>query len=108
MLPRLLFALGFALSAVIATTGAAAAAFDPDRDELIGITAAVIGIVMAFLTLVFAIKWYFGWDVQDPDNQDLQDYLSSHHVVPPLALMEAEGNAGHGPGVASGHAAGSH
>ena len=51
MLPRLLFAISLALSGVIATTGIASAAFDPSRDELIGITAAVIGIVLGFLVL---------------------------------------------------------
>jgi hypothetical protein len=62
----LLFALGFALSGVIATTGNAFAAFDPTRDELMGITAVVIGVLLGFLTLVYAVKWYFGWDQQPP------------------------------------------
>jgi hypothetical protein len=79
MLHRLLFAASFALSAIIATTSQASAAFDPTKDELIGITAAVIGIVLAVLTLIYAIKWYFGLDRQDPQNQDLHDYLESHH-----------------------------
>jgi len=77
MLPRLLFALGFALSGVIATTGSAFAAFDPGRDELMGITAAVIGVLLGFLTLVYAAKWYFGWDQQPPT--DLPDPHAGHH-----------------------------
>jgi hypothetical protein len=40
---------------------------------------AVIGITLAVLTLIYAVKWYFGWDRQDPDNPDLKDYLSGHH-----------------------------
>lgn len=68
MLQRLLFALGFALSGVIATTGSAFAAFDPTRDELIGITAALVGALLAFLTLVYAVKWYFGLDQQPPTD----------------------------------------
>jgi len=77
MLQRLLFALGFALSGVIATTASAFAAFDPSRDELMGITAAVFGGLLAFLTLVFAVKWYFGLDVQPPT--DLPDPNAGHH-----------------------------
>ncbi len=79
MLHRLLFALSFALSGVIATTGQAYAAFDPDRDELIGIMAAVVGIFIATLIFIYAVKWYVGWDRQDPDSQDLHDYLNGHH-----------------------------
>ena len=80
MLHRLLFAASFALSGVIASTGTAAAAeFDPNRDELMGIMAAIVGGLLAFLTLVYAVKWYFGWDRQPRDNQDLKDYLDSHH-----------------------------
>ncbi len=79
MLRRLLIAVSFAVSGLIATTGHAFAGFDPNRDELMGITGAVIGIVLATLTLAYAVKWYVGWDQQDPDNQDLHDYLSSHH-----------------------------
>jgi hypothetical protein len=79
LLHRLLFALSFALSAVIATTASAFAAFDPNRDELMGIMAAVVGSLLALLTLIYAVKWYFGWDRQDPDSSDLHDYLSSHH-----------------------------
>ncbi len=79
MLHRLLFALSFSVSGVIATTGQAHAAFDPNRDELIAIMAAVIGIFIATLTLIYAVKWYVGWDRQDPDSQDLHDYLSSQH-----------------------------
>ena len=79
MLHRLLIATSFALSGVIATTTSAFAAFDPTRDELMGIMGAVVGITLAVLTLVYAVKWYFGWDRQDPENPDLHDYLSSHH-----------------------------
>ena len=79
MLHRLLFGLSFAFSGVIATTGHAYAAFDPDREELIGIMAAVVGISIATLTLIYAVKWYAGWDRQDPDSKDLHDYLSGHH-----------------------------
>jgi hypothetical protein len=79
MLHRLLIATSFALSGVLATTGSAFAAFDPSRDELMGIMGAVIGITLAVLTLIYAVKWYFGWDRQDPDNPDLKDYLSGHH-----------------------------
>ncbi len=79
MLHRLLFALWFTLSGVIATTGQASAAFDPNRDELIGIMAATIGIFIATLTLIYAMKWYLRLDRQNPDSQDLEDYLSSHH-----------------------------
>lgn len=79
MLHRLLFATSFALSGVIATTSSAFAAFDPNRDELMGIMGAVIGITLAVLTFLYAVKWYFGWDRQDPRSQDLHDYLSSHH-----------------------------
>ena len=78
MLHRLLFAFSFALSGVIATTGSAFAAFDPTRDELMGIMAAVVGGLLAFLTLIYAVKWYFSWDRQDPNNQDLKDYLTTH------------------------------
>jgi hypothetical protein len=79
LLHRLLFAASFALSGVIATTGQAFAAFDPTRDELMGIMAIVVGVLIAFLTLIYAVKWYFGWDRQPRDNQDLKDYLESHH-----------------------------
>ena len=79
MLHRLFFALSFVLSAAIATTGQASAAFDPNRDEMIGIMAAVVGIFVATLTLVYMVKWYLGLDRQNPDSQDLKDYLNSHH-----------------------------
>jgi membrane protein DedA with SNARE-associated domain len=79
LLHRMLFAISFALSGVIATTATAFAAFDPTRDELMGIMGIVIGCVVAFLTLIYAVKWYVGWDRQNPNNQDLKDYLDSHH-----------------------------
>ena len=79
LLHRLLFAVSFALSGVIATTAPAFAAFDPTRDELMGIMAAIVGCLIGFLTLVYAVKWYFGWDRQNANNQDLKDYLDSHH-----------------------------
>ncbi len=72
MLQRLLFALGFALATVIGTTSSAFAAFEPSRDELLGITAAASGILLAVLTLIYAVKWYFGLDIQ-PENPDLPD-----------------------------------
>jgi membrane protein DedA with SNARE-associated domain len=78
MLHRLLFALSFALSGVIATTGSAFAAFDPTRDELMGIMGAIVGILLAVLTLIYAVKWYFGWDRQDAENRALRDYLATH------------------------------
>jgi hypothetical protein len=78
MLHRLLFAVSFALSGVIATTGSAFAAFDPTRNEVMGIMGAVVGGILALLTLIYAVKWYMGWDRQDPHSQDLHDYLSSH------------------------------
>ena len=77
MLPRLLFSLGFALSGVIVTTGHASAAFDPTRDELMGITVIAIGVVLGLLTLIYAVKWYFGWDEQPPT--DLPDPHAGHH-----------------------------
>ncbi|HWC29701.1 MAG TPA: hypothetical protein VG845_06425 [Dehalococcoidia bacterium] len=77
MLPRLFFALSFALSAVIASTGTAAAAFDPTRDELMFITAGVVGAMLALLTLIYSVKWYFGWDQQPPT--DLPDPHAAHH-----------------------------
>jgi hypothetical protein len=76
---RLLFAASFALSGVIATTSSAFAAFDPNRDEIMGIMAAIVGGLLALLTLIYAVKWYFGWDRQDPHSSDLHDYLNSHH-----------------------------
>jgi len=80
MLHRLLFALGFALSGVIATTASAFAAFDPSRDELMGIMAAVVGVFLALLTLIYAVKWYFGLDQQPKNNPDLEAYEArSHH-----------------------------
>lgn len=80
MLQRLLFALSFALSGVIATTGIASAAFDPDKEELIGITVVVIGIAMGLLTLIYAVKWYFGWDQQPPTDLPLPPTsLGGHH-----------------------------
>jgi membrane protein DedA with SNARE-associated domain len=80
MLHHLRFALGFALSAFVATTGSAFAAFDPTRDELMGIMAAVVGILIGFLTLVYAVKWYMGWDRQPARNPDLEAYEArSHH-----------------------------
>lgn len=79
MLQRLLFALGFAFSGVLATTGSAAAAFDPSRDELMGITAAAVGILIAFLTLVYAIKWYFGWDQQRESSDMPPPDAHGHH-----------------------------
>jgi predicted flap endonuclease-1-like 5' DNA nuclease len=108
MLPRLLFALSFALSGVIASTGSAFAAFDPTRDELMGIMVAVVGVLLAFLTLVYAIKWYLGLDEQDPNNQELADYISSHHVVLPLALQGAAAQGGHSAPAAHGHAPEAH
>jgi hypothetical protein len=77
MLPRLLFATGFVLSVAIASTSVASAAFDPSRDELIGITVAAIGVVLGVLTLLYAIKWYFGLDQQPPT--DLPDPHAEHH-----------------------------
>ena len=41
--------------------------------------AATIGIFIATLTLIYAMKWYLRLDRQNPDSQDLEDYLSSHH-----------------------------
>jgi hypothetical protein len=79
MLHRLRFALGFVLAGFIATTGSAFAAFDPTRDELMGIMAAAVGILIAFLTLVYAVKWYMGWDRQPTRNPDLEAYEASHH-----------------------------
>ena len=79
MLPRLLLAISFALSGAIATTGIASAAFDPDRDELIGITVVVIGIAMGLLTLIYAVKWYFGWDEQPPTDLPYPPTGGGHH-----------------------------
>jgi hypothetical protein len=79
MLHRLLFALGFVLSGVVATTGSAFASFDPNRDELMGIMAAVIGGLIALLTLIYAVKWYFGADVQPASSPDLEAYEANHH-----------------------------
>jgi hypothetical protein len=79
MLHRLLFALGFALSGVVATTSSAFAAFNPTRDELMGITAAALGIFIGIITLIYAVKWYFGADVQPKNNPDLEAYEAHHH-----------------------------
>jgi hypothetical protein len=77
MLQRLAFALGFALAGVIATTGSAAAEFDPSRDELMVGTFLVSLGLMALLALVYAVKWYFGLDRQPPI--DLPDPHAGHH-----------------------------
>ncbi len=76
MRQRLLFALGFAISGFLASAGSAFAAFDPGREELMGIMAGVIGVLLALLTLIYAVKWYFGWDQQPPT--DLPDPHAGH------------------------------
>jgi predicted flap endonuclease-1-like 5' DNA nuclease len=104
MLPRLLFGLGFALSGVIATTGQASAAFDPTRDELIGITVTAIGVALGVLTLIYAVKWYFGWDEQPPT--DLPEPHAPHGLEPSYAAAAAHtahASAAHTPNPA-GHA----
>jgi hypothetical protein len=64
LLQRLAFALGYAASGLLATTTHADAAFDPTRDELvIGTFLFALG-VMLLLTLIYAVKWYFGLDHQ--------------------------------------------
>jgi hypothetical protein len=64
LLQRLAFALGYAASGLLAATASANAAFDPTREELvIGTFLFALG-VMLLLTLIYAVKWYFGLDHQ--------------------------------------------
>jgi hypothetical protein len=64
LLQRLGFALGYAALAMLATTTHVDAAFDPTREELvIGTFLFALG-AMLLLTLIYAVKWYFGLDHQ--------------------------------------------
>jgi hypothetical protein len=64
LLQRFVFALGYAATGLLATATHAHAAFDPTREELvIGTFLFSLG-VMLLLTLIYAVKWYFGLDHQ--------------------------------------------
>jgi hypothetical protein len=64
LLQRLAFALGYVVCGLLATTTSANAAFDPSREELvIGTFLFALG-AMLLLTLIYAVKWYFGLDHQ--------------------------------------------
>jgi hypothetical protein len=64
LLQRLTFALGHAAFGMLATTTQVDAAFDPTREELvIGTFLFALG-AMLLLTLIYAVKWYFGLDHQ--------------------------------------------
>jgi hypothetical protein len=64
LLQRMAFALGYAAAGFLATTAGANAAFDPTRDELVIGTFLFALAVMLLLTLIYAVKWYFGLDHQ--------------------------------------------
>ena len=78
MLQRLAFALGYAASGLLVTTTRASAAFDPTREELvIGTFLFSLG-VMLLLTLIYAVKWYFGLD-QQPEIEWPDSHGGSSH-----------------------------
>jgi hypothetical protein len=61
-----------------------------------GITAAVVGVLLGFLTLVYAVKWYVGADQQPVI--DWPDTHASHHDADdhaPAAESHATPAAGH-------------
>jgi hypothetical protein len=78
LLQRLAFALGYAASGLLAATASANAAFDPTREELvIGTFLFALG-VMLLLTLIYAVKWYFGLD-QQPEIEWPDSHGGSSH-----------------------------
>ena len=75
---RLLFALGFALAGLLASSGVAAADVpDWSRDEVIAVTAVVAGGLMLFLLTVYTVKWYFGL-TQPPPPPEAEDHAGHH------------------------------
>jgi len=88
MLSRIAFALGYALTFFVAGTGVASAA--SDRTEVgVGVFIVVIA-SMAFLTIVYAIKWYFGATEPPPLPPGGLPYMS----LPPGG--DAHGHDTHG------------
>jgi len=79
MLSRLLVSSTLALLGLYAATAPAFAASDRDN-VMLGTGAVALGL-MAFLTLAYAIKWYFGWDAQPPapEPDDHGHGAASHH-----------------------------
>ena len=78
MLARLTISLTLALLAVSATSGAAFAAFDPSRDELMIGTGAVLIAFLTLLTIIAAIKHAFGLDKMPPAPEP-DAHASGHH-----------------------------
>ncbi|HEY4684782.1 MAG TPA: hypothetical protein VII57_01920 [Dehalococcoidia bacterium] len=75
---RALFALGFALAGAVAATGRAEAAIpDWDRDEVMVVTGLVALAVVVVLSLVYAVKWYFGLEQAPPPPEP--DEHAGHH-----------------------------
>jgi hypothetical protein len=75
MLDRVVLATALAVLSVFAGTEAAFAASDQDR-VMVGTAIVVLGL-MAFLLLVFSIKWYFGGVKLPPPEPDAAD--NAHH-----------------------------
>jgi hypothetical protein len=77
LLQRFAFPLGYAACGLLATTAHVHAAFDPTREQLvIGTFLFALG-AMLLLTLIYAVKWYFGLD-----HQPEIDWPDSHGSSP--------------------------
>jgi hypothetical protein len=78
MLSRLLFANGFALSALFAFVGVANAASERTK---VGVGTFLLALgVMGFLFIVFLVKYYFGLaGVIPPPVEDDHSSHASHH-----------------------------
>ena len=76
MLHRLFVSLGLAFLGFFATTGFAHAALD--RTEVIVGTFLVALGLMAFLFLIYLVKWMFGLDTMPPPEPDAGDH-GAHH-----------------------------
>jgi hypothetical protein len=68
-----------AVLGVFAATESAFAAFDPTKDELSVGMLIFVGCMMALLTLIYAVKWYFGLDRQPP--VEFPDHAHDHRYA---------------------------
>jgi hypothetical protein len=79
MLKRFLFAIPYVVLGLFATTGNAFAAFDPTSDELSLLTLAVSGVLLAFLSIVYAIATYLG--INKPEEVEIPDHAHDHRYA---------------------------
>ena len=79
MLKRLLMALPYVVLGAIATSQVAHADFNPSDTELSIGTFVLVIVLMAFLTVVYAIASYFR--INRPDEVEIPDHAHDHRYA---------------------------